>query len=83
MLVKLNHNFEIMNNLFQSIEELFSNVYDKIKAKIPDVKFGNSFALHQVLNKNLKDIVNELAIGDFVAFSYIPTDIVNEIIKTP
>ena len=64
-------------------QELFSNVYDRIKQKHPDVKFGNSFALHQVLNKNLKDIVNELAIGDFVAFSYAPTDILNEIGKTP
>ena len=64
-------------------QELFSNVYDGIKQKYPDVKFGNSFALHQVLNKNLGDIVNELAIGDFVAFSYAPTDILNEIRKTP
>ena len=64
-------------------QELFSNVYDRIKQKHPDVKFGNSFALHQVLNKNLQNIVNELAIGDFVAFSYTPTDTVNEIRKTP
>ena len=55
-------------------QELFSNVYDRIKEKHSDVKFGNSFALHQVINKNLKNIVNDLAIGDFVAFSYTPTD---------
>ncbi len=72
------------NELFIPVyQELFSNVYDRIKQKHPDVKFGNSFALHQVLNKNLKDIVNELAIGDFVAFSYTPTDNLNEINKTP
>jgi len=64
-------------------KELFSGVYPKIKEKHPDVKFGNSFALHQVLNKDLKNIVNELAIGDFVAFSYFPVDSLNEIIKTP
>jgi hypothetical protein len=66
-------------------QELFSNVSDRIKEKIKhsDVKFGNSFALHQVINKNLKDIVSELAIGDFVAFSYTPTDNLNEINKTP
>jgi hypothetical protein len=64
-------------------KELFSNVYDRIKEKHPDVQFGNSFALHQVLDKNLKHIVNDLAIGDFVAFSYAPTDILNEIVKTP
>jgi len=64
-------------------QELFSNLYDEIKQKHPDVKFGNSFALHNVLNKNLKNIVEELALGDFVAFSYSPTDTVNEISKSP
>jgi len=63
--------------------ELFSNVYDRIKEKHPDVQIGNSFALHQVINKNLEHIVTDLAIGDFVAFSYSPTDNTNEINKTP
>ncbi len=64
-------------------KELFSNVYDRIKEKHPDVQIGNSFALHQVINKNLEHIVTDLAIGDFVAFSYTPTDTTNEIDKTP
>ena len=64
-------------------KELFSNIYEKIKTKHPDIKFGNSFALHHVHNKNLGHIVNDLALGDFVAFSYTPTDLVNEIVKTP
>ncbi len=64
-------------------KELFSGVYEKLKEKHPDVKFGNSFALHQVLNKDLGHIVNELAIGDFVAFSYFPVDTLNDIVKTP
>ena len=64
-------------------QELFSNVYDEIKQKHPDVKFGNSFALHNVLNKNLENVVQELALGDFVAFSYTPTDTLNEISKNP
>ena len=64
-------------------QELFSNVYDKIKEKHPDVKIGNSFALHHVINKNLGHFVTDLAIGDFVAFSYTPTDALNEISKTP
>jgi hypothetical protein len=58
-------------------------VYDGIKEKHPDVKIGNSFALHQVLNKNLRYIVTDLSIGDFVAFSYSPVDTLNEIAKTP
>ena len=64
-------------------QELFSNVYDEIKQKHPDVKFGNSFALHNVLNKNLENVVEQLALGDFVAFSYMPTDTLNEISKNP
>jgi len=64
-------------------KDLFNGVYDKIKEKNPDVKIGNAFALHNVLNKNLQHIVSDLAIGDFVAFSYSPVDILNEIVKTP
>ena len=63
--------------------ELFNGVYDKIKEKHPDVKIGNAFALHNVLNKNLQHIVSDLAIGDFVAFSYSPVDVLNDIVKTP
>ncbi len=64
-------------------KELFNGVYDKIKSKHPDVKIGNAFALDQVLNKNLRFIVTELSIGDFVAFSYSPVDTLNDIVKTP
>jgi len=64
-------------------KELFNGVYDKIKEKHPDVKIGNAFTLDQVLNKNLQNIVTDLAIGDFVAFSYSPVDSLNEIVKTP
>ena len=64
-------------------QELFSNVYDEIKQKHPNVIFGNSFALHNVLNKNLENVVHELSLGDFIAFSYTPTDTLNEISKSP
>lgn len=63
--------------------ELFDGIYDKIKEKHPDVKIGNSFALHHVLNKELRHIVTELSLGDFVAFSYMPVDALNDITKTP
>ena len=64
-------------------KELFIGVYDKIKEKHPDVKIGNSFALHQVLSKNLRYVVTDLDVGDFVAFSYAPVDVLNEMVKTP
>jgi hypothetical protein len=41
-------------------KELFNGVYTKLKEKHPDVKIGNSFGLHNVLNfpvDNLNDIV--------------------------
>lgn len=63
--------------------ELFNNVYDQLKEKHPDIKIGNAFSLHGVLNKNLEHIVEDLAIGDFVAFTYFPVDSLNEINKNP
>ena len=75
--------FRYNENFIPVYQELFSNVYDRIKQKHPDIQIGNSFALHQVINKNLKHIVTDLALGDFVAFSYAPTDTLNEINKTP
>jgi len=64
-------------------KDLFHSVYSEIKEKHPNVKMGNAFALHHVLNKNLGNIVTDLAIGDFVAFSYFPVDSLNDIVKTP
>lgn len=63
--------------------ELFLGVHEKLKQKHPDVKFGNSFGLHHVLNKDLEHMVTDLAMGDFVAFSYFPVDGLNDIVKTP
>lgn len=64
-------------------KELFNGVYAKIKEKHPGVKIGNAFTLDQILNKNLQNIVTDLTIGDFVAFSYSPVDSLNDIVKTP
>jgi len=64
-------------------KELFDGVYGPLKEKYPDVKFGNAFSLHGIINKNLSHIVEQLDVGDFVAFSYFPVDSLNEINKTP
>ena len=64
--------------------ELFTGVYDRLKQRHPDVMFGNSFALHHLLNKDLTHIAGDLApLGDFVAFSYFPVDSLNDITRTP
>lgn len=63
--------------------DLFNGSYEILKEKHPDVMFGNSFALHHVINKNLEHIVGDLVMGDVVAFSYIPVDSLNDIVRTP
>jgi len=67
----------------ENYKHFFNIVYEKIKQKHPNVKIGSSFALHAVFNKNLENLVGELGMGDFVAFSYFPVDSLNEISKTP
>lgn len=65
-------------------KEYFDNVYRELKQKHPDVKFGNAFSLNGVINKNTENYVTELAdSGDFVAFTYLPVDKLNDITKTP
>ena len=49
--------FRFYEQNIPAYKELFNAVYDNIKEKHPDVKIGNAFALHQVLNKNLQSIV--------------------------
>jgi len=67
----------------ENYKHFFNTLYPKIKEKHPNVNFGSSFALHNVLTRDLGDLVKELSLGDFVAFSYSPTDLLNEIVKNP
>ena len=73
-----NNEVEISN-----YEELFNGVYKQIKEKHPQVKIGNAFSLHSILNKNLEHLVEKLDMGDFVAFTYFPVNFLNDIEKTP
>ena len=66
-----------------SYKNLFNESYNILKERHPDVMFGNSFALHNVINSDLDYIVDQLVVGDVIAFSYIPVDSLNDIIKTP
>ena len=62
----------------------FQNIYDSIKKNHPNVKIGNAFSLNNVLNKNMTKYVTDLAdTGDFVAFTYLPVDRINQIDKSP
>ncbi len=64
-------------------QKFFTEVYLQIKEKHPNVKIGNAFSLHGTLNKQLEHIVKAFQMGDFVAFSYFPVDLLNDIVKTP
>jgi len=64
-------------------EEFFTDVYNELKEKHPNVKFGNSFSLHGVLNHQQEDLIDKLNQGDFIAFTYFPVNTLNEIDKTP
>ena len=64
-------------------QKFFTEVYLQIKEKHPNVKIGNAFSLHGTLNKQLQHIVKALEMGDFVAFTYFPIDLLNDIVKTP
>lgn len=75
--------FREHENEITKYEEFFTGVYIELKEKYPNVKFGNSFSLHGVLNHNQEDLVGKLNQGDFIAFTYFPVNVLNEIDKTP
>ena len=75
--------FREHENDITNYKEFFTSVYTDLKEKHPNVKFGNSFSLHGVLNHEQEDLVGKLNQGDFVAFTYFPVDVLNEVNKTP
>lgn len=79
----LDSQFRYKEETIDDYEKFFNAVYQKVKEKHPSVQLGNSFSLHGIYNKNLENILEKLAIGDFVAFTYFPVDSLNDISKTP
>ncbi|MDE1726046.1 MAG: hypothetical protein KGH89_02115 [Thaumarchaeota archaeon] len=55
--------------------DFFNSVYSQLKAKHPNVKFGNWFSLNDLINHHDGDMVAKLNQGDFVAYSYAPVDL--------
>jgi len=75
--------FREHENEITKYKEFFIGVYDELKEKHPNIKFGNSFSLHGVLNHKQEDLVGKLNQGDFIAFTYFPVNVLNELDKTP
>ena len=63
-------------------KEFFDNVSGNVQAKFPNVKFGNTISLNNVIDRAEDEFVSQLIMGDFVGFSYKPTDLLNEINRT-
>lgn len=76
--------FDDAEGSVEPYKEFFQNVYAELKQRHPNVKIGNAFSLNNVLNKDLQHYVTEFSeTGDFVAFTYLPVDRLNDITKTP
>ena len=69
--------------IIMNYEVFFDNVSGNIQAKFPNVKFGNTISLNNVIDRAEDEFVSQLIMGDFVGFSYKPTDLINEINRTP
>ena len=65
----------------RAYQELFGRVYSEIKERHPGVLVGSAYSLHGIINKDLARVVGDE--GDFVAFTYFPTDSLNEVSRTP
>ena len=68
--------------IIMNYEVFFDNVSGNIQAKFPNVKFGNTISLNNVIDRAEDEFVSQLIMGDFVGFSYKPTDLLNEINRT-
>ena len=68
--------------IIMNYEILFDNVAGNVQAKFPNVKFGNTISLNNVIDRAEDEFVSQLIMGDFVGFSYKPTDLLNEINRT-
>ena len=80
---ELDSYFNDANGNVEQYKEFFNNVYTELKQKHPNVQFGNAFSLNNIVNKDLDHYVSDVNVGDFVAFTYLPVDRLNDISKTP
>ena len=68
--------------IISNYKDFFDNISGNVQAKFPNVKFGNTISLNNVIDRAEDEFVSQLIMGDFVGFSYKPTDLLNEINRT-
>ena len=84
----IDYHFQRATGSIPIYKDFFNNVSEEIKSNHPDIKIGNSLSLENVVNKSLYpggsfELTPQLDMGDFIAFSYKPTNIVGDIARTP
>lgn len=75
--------FESDRSAISVYNDLFDQIRDDLGDSNPNVRIGNAFSLDRVLNRGTQDVVSSISSGDFVAFTYRPINVLNEISKDP
>jgi len=83
----IDYHFQRATGSIPNYTEFFNNISTKIKSNHSSVKIGNSMSLENIINKSLYpggafEMTPQLEMGDFIALSYKPTDIVGDISRT-
>ena len=84
---EIDYHFQRATGSIPTYVEFFDNVYDEIKSNHPNVNIGNTLSLENIINKGMGsggsfELTPQLSMGDFIAFSYKPTDVVGDIDRT-
>ena len=57
--------------IITNYKDFFDNISGNVQAKFPNVKFGNTISLNNVIDRAEDEFVSQLIMGDFVVFSFI------------
>ena len=84
----IDYHFQRASGSIPIYKEFFEDISFEVKSKHPNVKIGNSISLENIINKGMQtggafELTPQLEMGDFIAFSYKPTNIVGDIARTP
>ena len=84
----IDYHFQRTTATIPLFEEFFNNISSETKSNHPNVKIGNSMSLENIINKDMIpngnfELTPKLEMGDFIALSYKPTDVIGDINRTP
>ncbi len=75
--------FERHPGMLGAYNDLFAEVRGALAESHPGVMVGNAVSLDRIINRGNEAFVDGLAAGDFVAFTYRPVNLLNEVSRTP